>query len=70
MCRHLAVQIVNAVRLAMLRSVLVSQGILAYHRNVDQNVSRAQNAHHLRHVSTSNVKILVLEPVVEMLNAA
>jgi len=54
----------------MLRSVLVSQGILAYHRNVDQNVSRAQNAHHLRHVSTSNVKILVLEPVVEMLNAA
>jgi hypothetical protein len=40
-----------------------------YHQNVDRNVCQAQSAHRLRRVSTSNVKIPVLEPVVEMLSA-
>jgi hypothetical protein len=53
----------------MHRSVLVSQATLAYHLNVDRNVCQAQSVHRPRRVLTSNVKILVLEPVVEMLNA-
>ena len=54
---------------ATLPFALANLAIKAYRRNVDRNAFPARNALHPNLASTSNAKILVLEPAVEMPNA-